>query len=124
MSLPKLILNNKVRAIVCDMAGTTINEGGIIYKTLYRTIKNFNLDIGNEKEIEKWHGANKYDVLDHYLRKTYLNERYFKELQPKLHKQLNNNLIESYSKPGILSLIHKDLPLLFNRLRDNNIKIF
>ena len=32
MNLPKLILNNKVRDIVCDMAGTTVNEGGIIYK--------------------------------------------------------------------------------------------
>ena len=81
MNLPKLILNNKVRAIVCDMAGTTVNEGGIIYKTLYNTIKNFNLQIGKESDIEQWHGANKYEVLDHYLRKTY-----FRELQPKLHK--------------------------------------
>jgi len=124
MFSPKLILNNNVKALVCDMAGTTVNEGGIIYKILYRTIKNFNLDIVNEREIDKWHGANKYEVLDYYLKRTYLNEKYFKELQPKLHKQLNNNLIESYSKPGNLSLIHKDLPKLFNNFRENDIKIF
>ena len=46
--------------------GTTVNEGGIIYKTLYKTI-NFNLDIVDENEIHKWHGINKYEVLDYYL---------------------------------------------------------
>lgn len=99
------------------MAGTTVNEGGIIYKTLYNTIKNFNLQIGEESDIEQWHGANKYEVLDHYLRKTY-----FRELQPKLYKKFNEDLLESYSKPGNLSLIHEDLPKHFNSLREKNKK--
>lgn len=124
MSLPKLILNNKVKALVCDMAGTTVNEGGIIYKTLYKTIRNFDLDINEESEMEQWHGANKYEVLDHYLKKTYNNDNCFNELQPKLHKTLINNLIESYSKPGNLSLIDDKLPKLFNNFRENDIKIF
>lgn len=120
----KLILNNSIKAIICDMAGTTINEGNIIYKTLYKTIKNFNLNIDDESDIKKWHGANKYEVLDHYLMETYKNKVYFNKLQPKLHKLLNNNLIESYSNPNNISLIDKELPNLFNNLRENDIKIF
>jgi phosphonatase-like hydrolase len=124
MNLPKLIINSRVNAIICDMAGTTVNEGGIIYKTLYNTIKNFNLKIGDESEIEQWHGANKYEVLDHYLRRTHHSGTYFRELQPKLHKKLNENLLESYSNPNNISLIHEDLPKHFNSLREKNVKIF
>jgi phosphonatase-like hydrolase len=120
----KLILNNSIKAIVCDMAGTTINEGGIIYKILYSTMKNFNLNIGDESIMKKWHGANKYEVLDYYLMETYNNKKYFNEFQPKLHRILNNNLIESYSNPENLSLINKELPNLFNNIRENGIKVF
>ena len=77
------------------------------------------MKIGKERDIEKWHGANKYEVLDHYLRKIY-----FRELQPKLHKKLNENLLESYSNPNNISLIHEDLPKHFNSLREKNVKIF
>jgi len=124
MFYTKLILNKSIKAIVCDMAGTTINEGGIIYKTLYSTIKNYNLNIGNETEIEQWHGANKYEVLDYYLMKTYNNKKYFDEHQHKLHRILNNNLIETYSNPNNLSLINNELPTLFNKLRENDVKVF
>ena len=30
----KLYISRNVKLLVCDMAGTTINEGGIVYKTL------------------------------------------------------------------------------------------
>ena len=62
-------LYSGIKMIVCDMAGTTINEGGLVYKTLYDTMKNFNLDV-NRKDIDYWYGANKYEVLEHYLKKS------------------------------------------------------
>lgn len=120
----KLILNNKIRALVCDMAGTTVNEKGIIYKTLYETIKNFGLHIKEENEINKWHGANKHDVLDHYLQKTFHDKTKQNLLRYKLHTIFENNLINNYSEPGNISLIHEDLPLLFNSLREKDIRIF
>ena len=33
------------KILVFDMAGTTINENGIVYKTLYNTIKDYGLEI-------------------------------------------------------------------------------
>ena len=40
------------------MAGTAVNEGGIVYKTLYKTIKDYGIQI-EENDISKWYGANK-----------------------------------------------------------------
>ena len=58
-----------VKMLVFDMAGTTVNEKGIVYDTLYSTIKNFGLDIKKE-DMSKWYGSNKYEVLNHYLEKS------------------------------------------------------
>ena len=30
-----------ISLLVCDMAGTVINEGGLVYETLYNTLKYF-----------------------------------------------------------------------------------
>ena len=59
----------KTKMLVFDMAGTTVNENGIVYKTLYETLKNYGLDV-TKREIENWHGANKYEVIEHFLYKS------------------------------------------------------
>jgi len=122
--MSKVILDKSIKALVFDMAGTTVNEGGIVYKTLYKTIRNYGLNIKSEKDIEPWYGANKYEVLDHFLRKSVVKKSYFKELQPALHKVFEINLVDNYSDPKNLSLIHENIPQHFNNLRDNGVKIF
>jgi len=37
------------KMMVCDMAGTVINEGGLVYKTLYETLKNNNIPVKKQK---------------------------------------------------------------------------
>ena len=110
MNLGKLVLDKSIKALVFDMAGTTVNEGGLVYKTLFRTISNFGLNINSEDDIIPWHGANKYEVLNHFLRKSVKKEIYFKKLQPTLHKQFENNLREMYNNPENLSLVDENLP--------------
>jgi len=122
MASKKFLLNKNIKMIVCDMAGTTVNEGGIVYRTLHDTIKNFGLKIG-EHDIEKWHGINKYEVLDHFLNKSFSNKDNIDYNRTLLYKQFNNNLIDSYSQKGNLNLIHEDLPEHFNKLRENGIKV-
>ena len=125
MSIKKIFTaSSSIRGFVFDMAGTTVNEHGLIYKTLYSTIKNFGLNIKNEKEIERWYGSNKYEVLDYYLTSTPTHKNHFAELRPKLYNQLNNNLLEQYSDPKNISLMDKNIPVLFNYFRENDIKIF
>ena len=130
------------KILVFDMAGTTINENGIVYKTLYNTIKDYGLEI-NENELTKWHGANKYDVLNHFLEKKkysvtttsnlpieygILNNRdkIKRELKQQLYTNFNNNLKEVYLDPNLdpsIKLMDENMPILFNKIRSKGIKI-
>ena len=49
-----------MRMIVCDMAGTIINERGLVYKTLFNTLKK----IGVKEDIKSWRGLEKRRVID------------------------------------------------------------
>jgi len=53
--------------MVCDMAGTTVQEGGIVYKTLQRVMQEDGLNVTDEL-IHPWHGAKKEQVLEHFIR--------------------------------------------------------
>ena len=77
-----------VKLLVFDMAGTTIDEGGIVYKTLYDTIKTYNTDI-QENDIKRWYGSNKYEVLDNYVKDPVVN----KDI---IYQTFNDNLKERY----------------------------
>jgi phosphonatase-like hydrolase len=108
------------------MAGTTVNEGGIVYQTLYDTIKDYGLNI-NKQEINKWHGANKYEVLNYYLENdnTFLNSKNTiqSSMKKKLHDNFNTNLKERYFSSDNIKLIDNKMPNLFEYLRSNDIKI-
>ena len=118
----KIIYKN-VNLLVFDMAGTTINEKGIVYQTLYDTIKNFGLNI-SKNDINNWHGSNKYEVLNHYLtndKDVSLEIR--KCIQEQLHSNFDNNLKERYFTSDNIELIDPQLPELFHKIRKKDIKI-
>ena len=119
--MAKYILNNSIKLIVCNMAGTTINEGGIVYKTLYETIKNNNIYI-EENEIKDWYGINKTQVLQHFINRD-LKFKNDDTILPNLLKEFKQNLIFNYSDDGMIRLIDPQLPQLFNSFREKNIKI-
>ena len=56
------------KLLVCDMAGTTVNEKGIVYDTIYKTVKPLSTDITREA-INKYHGVKKIEVLTHFANK-------------------------------------------------------
>jgi len=128
------------KILVFDMAGTTINENGIVYKTLYKTIKDYGIEI-NENELTKWHGANKYDVINHFLEKEKFSviaasnlpieygifnngEKIKRELKQQLYTNFNNNLKKAYLDPETpIKLMDENMPILFNKIRSKGIKI-
>ena len=132
------IISPKTRFMVFDMAGTVINEGGMVYKTLLDTLYQFHVPV-SENEIKRWHGANKYEVLDYFLKRgvvkngaAFENGKYklsqselgeFQFLQPTLHHMYNKNLKENYFSKGSVQFIDDKLPSLFCKIRENNIKI-
>ena len=56
---------------VFDMAGTTVNEGGTVYKTLKNTLDKYNVPFTNE-EFDHFHGISKSAVLEHFIKKSNL----------------------------------------------------
>ena len=113
-----------IKLLVFDMAGTTVDEGGIVYKTLFKTMNDFNLEV-SEKDIHKWHGSNKYEVLDHYLMQkiTSTDETIINSLKTQLHTSFNDNLKEHYFNSNKIKLIDDGIPELFNKIRSKGIKI-
>ena len=121
-----LLHNNKVKMVVLDMAGTTVNEGGIIYKTLFNTLKSFNYDV-RENDIKSWHGLNKYHVLDKYINKydyckTCSKNKYQKR-KIDVYKTFEGNLQMEYFYENKIKLIDDTLPETLNKIRSQNIKV-
>jgi phosphonatase-like hydrolase len=121
MSSTKFILDKSIKLMVCDMAGTTVNEGGLVYKTLFNTIKGYDIYI-KEDEMKDWYGVNKTQVLQHFINR----DPEYKDNEAILPQMLNSfkkSLRKSYFDDGVVKLIDSNMPCLFNRLRKNNIKI-
>lgn len=120
----------RTKMLVFDMAGTTINENGIVYQTLYETMKKYGLDV-SKKDIEYWHGANKYHALEHFLSQyignstSYLQNNFdvFESEKRKLNQMFDENLKQQYFDNSSISLIDESVPVLFNSFRENGIKI-
>lgn len=117
----KFFIDKSVKMIVCDMAGTTVNEGGLVYKTLFNTIKGYDIYI-KEDEMKDWYGVNKTQVLQYFINR----DPEYKDNEAILPQMLNSfkkSLRKSYFDDGVVKLIDPNMPRLFNRLRKNNIKI-
>ena len=44
---------SNIKMLVFDMAGTTVNEHGIVYDTIFETLSKFGVGV-SPREIEKW----------------------------------------------------------------------
>ena len=118
-----------ISLMVCDMAGTVINEGGVVYKTLYNTLKNNDVPV-KDTEIADWHGLQKEEVIDDMVDK-YLTldrssetARKLTKIKKTCYKEFEENLNEAYfGEHSKIELIDPNLPTFFNRLRFNGVKI-
>ena len=107
--------------IVCDMAGTVINEKGIIYNTIEKTLNRMGFETGKK---ESWYGREKKEVLYNEIRNNMVNSHFIEDtvniVEKELVKELEN---EYFSNTSEVKLMHPDLPILFERLRYNGIKM-
>jgi len=66
MTEPTKLMRN-IDLLVCDMAGTTVEEGGMVYKILRQTMVDAGVDV-SEEAMHPWHGAKKEAVIEHFLK--------------------------------------------------------
>jgi len=58
------VLDN-IDLLVCDMAGTTVQEGGLVYQVLRQSMVDDGLEV-SEEQMHPWHGAKKEAVIAHF----------------------------------------------------------
>ncbi len=119
--MSRFLLDKSIKLLVCDMAGTTVNEGGIVYKTLYNTIKGYDIYIEPD-DMKNWYGVNKTEVLQHFIN-TDIEYRNNNTILPQMLDSFKKNLRKSYFEDKNVKLMDPWLPDLFNGFRDRGIKI-
>tara|TARA_B100002052_G_scaffold43938_1_gene36662 strand:- start:13684 stop:14271 length:588 start_codon:yes stop_codon:yes gene_type:complete len=86
-------------------------------------MNNYGLSVSRD-DIQKWHGANKYEVLNKYLGKKYSGDDIIsKNIRQQLYTNFDKNLKDRYFSNSDVTLINNKLPELLNSLREKNIKI-
>jgi phosphonatase-like hydrolase len=62
-----------IKMIVFDMAGTTVDEDNVVYKTLYKSIKNSGFDINYQFVLDHGAGKEKMQALKDIMAKANFN---------------------------------------------------
>tara|TARA_B100000963_G_scaffold299282_1_gene271281 strand:+ start:2441 stop:3112 length:672 start_codon:yes stop_codon:yes gene_type:complete len=107
------------------MAGTVINENGIIYNSLEKVLKNMGCVITNDMK-ESWYGQEKKRVLVDTLYEMdnkNFHERNLKYLLAKAERELEMELNKNYFENGEIEIIDPSLFDFFANLRINGVKI-
>jgi len=118
---PKQNILQGIDLVVCDMAGTTVQEGGIVYQTLRRVMVEHGLDV-SEAAMGPWHGARKESVIEHFARNAGCRdvEATVEVLSKKFEVSIDDAYFSDNAKIGP---IDDRLMVWFQQLRASGIKI-
>ena len=98
-----------ITLMVCDMAGTVINEGGLVYKTLYETLKSNNIPV-KKSDMNDWHGQQKRQVISNMIDKYLPHEMHKGEIKNYCYDEFVVKLDDAYfGKHSRISLIDPEL---------------
>tara|TARA_B100000925_G_scaffold40088_1_gene26169 strand:- start:682 stop:1353 length:672 start_codon:yes stop_codon:yes gene_type:complete len=107
------------------MAGTVINENGIIYNSIEKVLKNMGCEVSREMK-ESWYGQEKKKVLVDVLYDSagyYNKDENLKFLLAKAEYELENELNKNYFENGNIEVIDPGIFDFFGNLRLNGVKI-
>ena len=108
------------KLLISDMAGTTIQEKGIVYNSLFNTIKLIKPKL-MKGEITKFSGHNKIDVIRHFVKEEKIHSPDI--VIRNLNSEFNYFLKKEYMNNSSVRLISPTLPDYFNMLRSNGVRV-
>jgi len=116
------ILEN-IDLMVCDMAGTTVQEGGLVYKVLQLSMREHGLEVPDEA-MEPWHGAKKEAVIEHFARQSGVPEGELVDRVTTIADHFVSVIDQSYFDEGsTIGPINDSLFGYFQQLRKAGIKV-
>ena len=114
------LIRNDIKLLISDMAGTIINEKGIIYNVLETTLQKMNYPVKSSEKIN-WFGKDKKEVLYNHIglfeKKTDINH---------IVEQAEQILIDDLEKQYFdnnQACLFENVSETFNYLRSQDIKI-
>ncbi|WP_299104279.1 phosphonatase-like hydrolase [uncultured Tenacibaculum sp.] len=107
-----------IKMVVFDMAGTTVDEHNVVYKTLQKSINDYGIDVDLETVLELGAGKEKHQAIKDVL--SYLNfskTEYSYLIFNNFKKKLNEAYLKLEVKPidGVEEVLQK--------LREDNIRV-
>ncbi len=95
-----IIMNTKIKMVVFDMAGTTVNENNIVYKTVQKSINDAGFNLTLEQVLAEGAGKEKLQAITDIL-KTYTNTT-DSELIAHIYNSFAGQLTEAYATATLL----------------------
>jgi len=93
-------MRNNIRMVVFDMAGTTVNENNVVYKTLRIAINEAGFDFTLDQVLEQGAGKEKKQAIRAIL--TAFADIQDEELTDKIYDNFFKKLTEAYNREEIL----------------------
>jgi phosphonatase-like hydrolase len=110
-------MKNNIKMVVFDMAGTTVNENNVVYKTLRIAINEAGFDFTLDQVLEQGAGKEKKQAIRSIL--TAFAGIQDEELTDKIYKNFFGKLTEAYNREEILP--QKNAAELFAELKKRDI---
>lgn len=105
------------------MAGTTVQEGGLVYQTLQGSMNKFGFGVSDEA-MHPWHGAKKEAVIEHFARESQVQESELEAMVTKVSDLFEASIEAAYfSETSAIGPIVPELPEYFRGLRKAGVKI-
>jgi phosphonatase-like hydrolase len=116
------VLEN-IDLMVCDMAGTTVQEGGLVYKILQKSMQDGGLEV-TEAAMHPWHGAKKEAVIEHFARQSGIPDHHIEDKVIEIADVFTAAIDVAYfDEASTISHIEIDLASYFRQLKAADIKI-
>lgn len=116
------ILEN-IDLLVSDMAGTVVEEGGIVYETLQRVMIEDGLDVPDEA-MHPWHGAKKEAVIEHFAKKSGTAPEEIEAQIVRVSDKFLHAIEEAYfNESSSIKYIDPNLPSFIRQLQAGGVKV-
>jgi phosphonatase-like hydrolase len=116
------VLEN-IDLMVCDMAGTTVQEGGLVYKILQKSMQDGGLEVP-DAAMHAWHGAKKEDVIEHFARQSDIQDHQVVDKVIEIADVFTAAIDVAYfDEASTISHIEIDLASYFRQLKAAGIKV-
>ncbi len=106
--------------VIFNMAGTTINEDNLVYKTIHQTLMDHEYDISLAEILLEAAGKEEWQAFFDLIKSTTITDPP-KAIVDRLHKEFRQRLEKSYYTSGIT--LFESVPDIISFLRSQSIKV-